>query len=107
MNRYPKNLSGGEKQRTSLARGLVVESKILLLDEPFSALDNDTKKQIMLQMKEIHKQFDVTIIMVTHNFSEVYYLADKVTIIRNGEILQVNDIDIDFGFNKKDICFIN
>ncbi len=92
-DRYPKNLSGGEKQRTSLARGLVVEPKILLLDEPFSALDNHTKKQIMHQMKEIHQAFDITILMVTHNFSEVYYLADKVAIIDNGEILQVNSID--------------
>lgn len=91
--RYPKNLSGGEKQRTSLARGLVVEPKILLLDEPFSALDNHTKKQIMHQMKEIHRQFDITILMVTHNFSEVYYLADKVAIIDNGEIIQVNEIE--------------
>ncbi|SHJ15737.1 molybdate/tungstate transport system ATP-binding protein [Dethiosulfatibacter aminovorans DSM 17477] len=92
-DRYPKNLSGGEKQRTSLARGLVVEPKILLLDEPFSALDNHTKKQIMQQMKEIHKQFDITILMVTHNFSEVYYLADKVAIIDDGEIIQVNEIE--------------
>jgi ABC-type Fe3+/spermidine/putrescine transport system ATPase subunit len=91
-SRYPKNLSGGEKQRTSLARGLVVEPKILLLDEPFSALDNHTKKQIMHQMKEIHKQFDITILMVTHNFNEVYYLSDKVAIIDNGEIIQTDDI---------------
>ena len=91
-SRYPKNLSGGEKQRTSLARGLVVEPKILLLDEPFSALDNHTKKQIMHQMKEIHKNFDITILMVTHNFNEVYYLSDKVAIIDNGEIIQTDDI---------------
>lgn len=96
-DRYPKNLSGGEKQRTSLARGLVVEPKILLLDEPFSALDNHTKKQIMHQMKEIHKQFDITILMVTHNFSEVYYLADKVAIIDNGKIIQVNEIETVFN----------
>lgn len=92
-SRYPKNLSGGEKQRTSLARGLIVEPKILLLDEPFSALDNHTKKQIMHQMKEIHKNFDITILMVTHNFNEVYYLADKVAIIDNGDIIQTDVIE--------------
>lgn len=104
VDRYPKNLSGGEKQRTSLARGLVVEPKILLLDEPFSALDNHTKKQIMHQMKDIHKKFDVTIIMVTHNFNEVYYLADKVAIINNGTILQTGDIET--VFNKTENQFV-
>ena len=95
-----QNLSHGHQKMLGIAIAMAANPKLLLLDEPFSALDNHTKKQIMREMKVIHKQFDVTIIMVTHNFSEVYYLADKVAIINGGKIIQVNDMDVVFNKPK-------
>lgn len=88
-DRYPQNLSGGEQQRVALARALIVEPDILLLDEPFSALDVNTKELIQSEIKKIHDTLRTTTIMVTHNFSEVFSLADKVAIINQGSVQQI------------------
>ncbi len=89
IKRSPQNLSGGEKQRVSLARALIVEPNILLLDEPFSALDANTKEVIQVELKKLHNTLKTTTLMVTHNFSEVFSLAEKVAIIKSGHIQQV------------------
>ena len=89
LNRYPHNLSGGEKQRVALARALMVEPDVLLLDEPFSALDSNTKETVQLEIKKLHDKLKTTTLMVTHNFSEVFSLAERVAIIKNGVIQQV------------------
>ncbi len=89
IKRSPQNLSGGEKQRVSLARALIVEPNILLLDEPFSALDTNTKEVIQVELKKLHNTLKTTTLMVTHNFSEVFSLAEKVAIIKGGHIQQV------------------
>ncbi|MBN2261225.1 MAG: ABC transporter ATP-binding protein [Clostridiales bacterium] len=88
LDRYPINLSGGEKQRVSLARALVIKPKVLLLDEPLSALDVHIKDQLMRDIKRLHEQFGMTTIMVTHSFQEAYYLGDKVSVINDGRIVQ-------------------
>lgn len=91
IKRYPKNLSGGEKQRVALARALIVNPDVLLLDEPFSALDANTKESVQLELKKIHEKLKITTIMVTHNFNEVFYLANRVGIIHKGKIEQIGD----------------
>ncbi len=88
-DRLPRTLSGGEQQRTALARALIIYPKVLLMDEPLSALDRKTKEELRQELKEIHRKFEVTIIHVTHNFDEALMLADRIAIMRNGKISQV------------------
>jgi len=88
-DRFPRTLSGGEQQRTALARALIIYPKVLLMDEPLSALDRKTRDELMQELKEIHRKFDITIIHVTHNFDEALMLADRIAIMKNGEISQV------------------
>lgn len=89
MKRYPKNLSGGEKQRVALARTLVLEPKLLLMDEPFSALDPKTKERMYQLIEEIHKTYQCTILFITHDFTEAQRLASRVGIIIDGKICGV------------------
>ncbi|MDY0382908.1 MAG: ATP-binding cassette domain-containing protein [Atribacterota bacterium] len=88
LKRLPLNLSGGEQQRVSLARGLIGNPDVLLLDEPLSALDPNIKTTIQEELKNIHQTLHTTIIMVTHDFVEANYLAERVAIINEGEIVE-------------------
>lgn len=81
-------LSGGQKQRVALARTLVMKPRILLLDEPLSALDGVIKKSIKDRIKTIAREYQLTTIIVTHDPEEALSLSDKVMIINNGSILQ-------------------
>jgi len=85
----PKKISGGECQRTALARALVLEPELLLLDEPFAALDYSTKKKMYSELKKIHDKFSCTIVFVTHDFSEAQLLADRIGIILGGSLKAV------------------
>ncbi|HOO54529.1 MAG TPA: ATP-binding cassette domain-containing protein [Methanothrix sp.] len=87
--RRPETLSGGEKQRVAMARAIVMEPKVLLLDEPLSALDGATRERLRRELKRIHQVYGTTIIHVTHNFEEVFALADRVAVMNGGEIVQV------------------
>ena len=89
LSRYPPTLSGGEQQRTALARALVVEPEILLLDEPLSALDNQSKKKIQQELRRIHKEFKKTILHISHDMEEALSLGDKIGIMEQGRIIQV------------------
>jgi molybdate/tungstate transport system ATP-binding protein len=89
LTRDIKYLSGGEKQRVAIARAVYSRPKILLLDEPLSAIDPTLRNCIMKSLKEIVKRYDTTIIHVTHNFREAFYIADKIAVMGKGEILQV------------------
>ncbi|MDY6958297.1 MAG: ABC transporter ATP-binding protein [Halobacteriota archaeon] len=89
LSRKPDNLSGGESQRVALARALVTRPKILLLDEPLSALDINTRESIISKLKEINESLGVTIIHITHERLEATSLADRVAVMNKGEILQV------------------
>lgn len=88
-NRYPHELSGGQRQRVALARALAVEPKILLLDEPFAALDAKLKLELRRWLRKLQKQTNITIILVTHDQEEALDVADKVMILNNGHIEQV------------------
>jgi len=87
-NRKPATLSGGEKQRTALARALAVKPKILLLDEPLSALDPTTRADITELLSELHKEENMTCLMVTHDFAEAQSLSNAMAVINNGRIEQ-------------------
>lgn len=88
MNKNIEQLSGGQKQRVALARTLVMKPKILLLDEPLSALDGVIKESIKDKIKQIAKEYHLTTIIVTHDPEEALSLSDKVMIINGGTILQ-------------------
>lgn len=87
--RYPSTLSGGEQQRASLARALAINPKVLLLDEPLSALDPRTQSFLREELKRIHETQNVTTVHVTHDQTEALILADRIGVIMNGEIAQV------------------
>lgn len=93
LHRHPGTLSGGEKQRTAISRAIVMEPDVLLLDEPLSALDTQTRAKLKTELKKLHSRFKTTIIHITHNFDEVFSLADRVAIMEDGRILQVGSPD--------------
>jgi molybdate transport system ATP-binding protein len=86
--RLPDTLSGGQKQRVALARALVRRPKILLLDEPLSALDLQMRLKLQDELLDIHRRFGVTTLMVSHDLSEIFKLSDKVFMIENGGIVR-------------------
>ena len=93
LERGPAHLSGGEKQRVALARALVVAPDLLLLDEPLSALDPNFREEIRDILKDLHRNTGITVLMVTHDFAEARYLADRIAIIRNGRLEQTGGCD--------------
>jgi len=93
FHRFPGTLSGGEKQRIAIARAVVTEPKALLLDEPLSALDAQTREGLRYELKKIHSVTGITIIHVTHNFEEVFSLGDSVAVMNEGKIIQVGNPD--------------
>ena len=92
-DRYPGVISGGESQRAALARALIMHPDILILDEPFSALDPTTKRQMYEMLRDVHERFACTIVFVTHDFHEAQTLADRVGIILDGKLRCIVDAD--------------
>ena len=86
-NRKPSELSGGERQRVALARSLVVKPKLLLMDEPFSALDQNLREKMQLEIRKIHKDFNLTTIFVTHDQAEAFKMADEIIVLSQGKII--------------------
>jgi molybdopterin-binding protein len=93
LHRYPETLSGGEQQRAAISRAIVLEPTVLLLDEPLSALDGQTREKLRGELRRLHEMFRTTVIHITHNFEEVFSLADRVAVMKDGEILQTGDPD--------------
>lgn len=87
--RYPSELSGGQQQRVSLARALVVQPRLLLMDEPFSALDPSLREEMRELLLRIRQQHKVTVLFVTHDREEAFQLSDRIGIMHGGQLLQV------------------
>lgn len=86
--KYPSQLSGGEQQRVSLARGIVTDPKVLLLDEPFSAIDAKLRKALQIRIKNIHTSLGITTIFVTHDQEEAMRMSDRIYLMNEGKIEQ-------------------
>ena len=89
QERYPSQLSGGQRQRMALARALAVEPKVLLLDEPFGALDANVRAELRAWLRRLHEEVHVTTVLVTHDQEEAMELADRIVVLNDGRIQQV------------------
>lgn len=98
LNRYPYQLSGGQQQRTAIARSLVVNPRILLFDEPFSALDVTIRQNLRVLIKQLQKDLDITMIYVTHDQEEAFTLSDRIIILYKGVVQQIGRADEIFNF---------
>ena len=87
-NRLPSALSGGQQQRVALARAIVIEPKILLMDEPLGALDKNLRNEMQKQIKNLHKDLNITVVYVTHDQDEAMFLSDKIVLMDEGKIIQ-------------------
>lgn len=92
-DRKPNQLSGGQRQRVALARALVVEPKVLLLDEPLGALDLKLREQMQVELKEIQRRLGITFIFVTHDQEEALTLSDRIAVFNEGGIVQLGDAE--------------
>ena len=88
-NRYPSQLSGGQRQRVALARALAVQPRVLLLDEPFSALDAKVRKELRAWLRNLHDEMHVTTVIVTHDQEEAMEVADSIVVMNQGRIEQI------------------
>ena len=88
-NRYPQQLSGGQKQRVALARALVNRPAVMLLDEPLGALDLKLRKQMQVELSNLHQQLGITFVMVTHDQEEALSLSNRIAVMKDGDIEQV------------------
>ncbi len=91
--RYPAQLSGGQRQRIALARALAVEPKVLLLDEPFGALDAKVRKDLRRWLRKLHDEYPITSVFVTHDQEEALDVADRIVILNHGKIEQIGTPD--------------
>lgn len=90
-DKLPPDISGGQKQRVALARALIRKPAALLLDEPFSALDNPLRRDMQRFLKEIHREFPIPVVLVTHDISEARAIADRIIVYCNGAVLQAGE----------------
>ncbi len=88
LMRYPRQLSGGQKQRVGVARALAANPSIMLMDEPFGAVDEQTRTQLQDQLKQIHRKLGQTIVFVTHDIREAFRLGTRIVLIHHGSIVQ-------------------
>lgn len=88
-NRYPSQLSGGQRQRIALARALAVEPQVLLLDEPFGALDTKVRKELRRWLRRLHDELHITSVFVTHDQEEALEVADRIVVMNHGRIEQI------------------
>ncbi len=101
-NRKPHELSGGEKQRVALARSLVIEPKLLLLDEPLSSLDAKLQVEMRSEIKRFQHEFGITTIFVTHNQKEAFEISDTIMLLNKGEIMQIGTAEDIYNHPQND-----
>lgn len=104
--RYPRELSGGQKQRVGIARALAVEPEVLLLDEPFSALDPVTTDELHETLLKIWKETGKTVIMVSHSMEEAIELADRIAIMKEGKLKKIVDVGLKRPRREEDKKFL-
>ena len=90
IDRYPSELSGGQKQRVGIARALAANPSILLMDEPFGAVDSITRRGLQKELKNLHKSLGLTILFVTHDIREALRLGDRVLVMKEGKIVRLD-----------------
>ncbi|MSP52550.1 MAG: ABC transporter ATP-binding protein [Alphaproteobacteria bacterium] len=88
--KYPRQLSGGQQQRVALARGLVFDPDVLLLDEPLGALDKNLREQMQVEIKRIHREIGITMVYVTHDQTEAMTMSDRIAVFNKGKIEQID-----------------
>jgi len=100
INKYPNQLSGGQQQRVAIARTIALNSDIILFDEPMSALDADNRLSLRKEFKRIQKEYNITMIYITHDQEEAFSLSDRVMVMKDGEILQLDKPSVIFSKPK-------
>ena len=93
-NRRPHQLSGGMKQRVGIARALAIDPKVLLIDEPFGALDAQTREGLQAELLEIHARTKKTILFVTHDLDEAVLIADRIVVMNNGRVQDILSVPL-------------
>lgn len=93
LNRFSHEFSGGQRQRIAIARAIAMKPLLLICDEPTSALDISVQAQILNLLKRLQKEYKLTILLITHNFSVVSYLADRAAVMQKGKIIEMNDVE--------------
>ena len=93
LDRFPRDLSGGQCQRVSLMRALMLDPPVLLLDEPFGALDPITRFELQEELKRIFAELRKTVVLVTHNMDEAAYFGDIIVLLREGRVMQAGTLD--------------
>ena len=101
LSRYPAELSGGQKQRVALMRALMLQPKVLLLDEPLAALDPMVRSALQTDLKRIFQELGTTVILVTHDMGEAAYLGQTIVLLRGGKIVQIGKLE-DFQKSPKE-----
>ena len=89
INKSPSQLSGGQKQRVAIARALINKPRVLLLDEPLSALDAKLRQHMLIELDNIHEEVGITFVFVTHDQSEALSISDRIAVMKDGEVLQI------------------
>jgi ABC-type nitrate/sulfonate/bicarbonate transport system ATPase subunit len=105
--RYPRELSGGQRQRVGIARALAITSDVLLMDEPFSALDPVITDELHDDILRIWKETSITIVMVSHHFEEAVILADRIGILKQGRLEQIVPVTLARPRNEDELPFMN